>query len=150
MIHETGTVISVSGDEAWVQTLRESACQSCKARQGCGQKALAGLSSGQSRQIRVTNTLQARPGDRVTVAIEESALLKASLLVYAVPLLMMVVATALADMALPGHDLVAMAAAVSGLAGGMLLARWYSRSGRARWQPVMGRLVPGEIPVGES
>ncbi|MFW5824367.1 MAG: SoxR reducing system RseC family protein [Marinobacter sp.] len=143
MIHETGTVISVSGDEAWVQTLRQSTCQSCSARHGCGQKALAGLSSGQSRQIRVPNTLQARPGDQITVAIAESALLKASLLVYAMPLLMMVVATALAGLLLPGHELAAVLAAVSGLGSGMMVARWYSRSGAARWQPVMGRLVPG-------
>jgi sigma-E factor negative regulatory protein RseC len=142
MIHETGTVISVSGDDAWVQTVRESACQSCKARHGCGQKALAGLSSGQSRQIRVANTLQARPGDQVTVAIEESALLKASLLVYALPLLLMVLATALAGVAMPGDDRVAIVAAVAGLAGGLWLAARRSRAGAAHWQPVMGRLVP--------
>lgn len=142
MIHETGTVISVSDNEAWVQTVRESACQACKARHGCGQKALASLSSGQSRQIRVSNTLHARPGDQVTVAIDESALLKASLLVYALPLVLMVVATGLAGIALPGQDLVAMAGAVLGLSAGMLLARWYSRAGVARWQPVMGRPVP--------
>lgn len=142
MIHETGTVISVSGDEAWVQTIRESACQSCKARHGCGQKALAGLTSGQSRQIRVANTLQAKPGDQVTVAIEESALLKASLLVYALPLLLMVIATALAGIALPGNDLIAMIAAAAGLVTGLWLARNRSLSAAARWQPVMGRLVP--------
>ncbi|MGM0570410.1 SoxR reducing system RseC family protein [Marinobacter sp.] len=142
MIHETGTVISVSGDDAWVQTVRESACQSCKARHGCGQKALAGLSSGQSRQIRVANTLRARPGDQVTVAIEESALLKASLLVYAVPLLLMVVATALAGVLLPGNDLAAMLCAAAGLASGLWWAGRQSRAGTARWQPVMGRLVP--------
>ncbi len=142
MIHETGTVISVSGDEAWVQTLRESACQSCKARHGCGQKALAGLTGGQSRQIRVVNTLHAQPGDQVTVAIEESALLKASLLVYAVPLLLMVVATSLAGIFWPGNELVAIFAAVAGLAGGLWLAAARSRVGSVRWQPVMGRMVP--------
>ena len=142
MIHETGTVISVQGGEAWVQTIRESACQSCKARHGCGQKALAGLTSGQSRQIRVANTLQAKPGDQVTVAIEETALLKASLLVYAVPLLLMVIATVLAGMLLPGNDLAATLCAGAGLAAGLWWAGRQSRVGAARWQPVMGRLVP--------
>ncbi|GGY75901.1 SoxR reducing system RseC family protein [Marinobacter zhanjiangensis] len=142
MIHETGTVISVSGDEAWVQTIRESACQSCKARHGCGQKALAGMTSGQSRQIRVANTLHARPGDEVTVAIEESALLRASLLVYALPLLLMVVATALVGTIMPGRDGLAVVSALLGLGAGLLLAGWYSRRDAGRWQPVMGRLIP--------
>lgn len=142
MIHETGTVISVSGDEAWVQTIRESACQSCKARHGCGQKALAGMSGGQSRQIRVTNTLNARPGDQVTVAIEESALLRASLLVYAVPLLLMVIATGLTGLLLPGRDGLAVVAALVGLGIGLWLAGQVSRRDAGRWQPVMGRTIP--------
>lgn len=142
MIHETGTVMSVRQGEAWVQTIRESACQSCKARHGCGQKALAGLSSGQSRQIRVLNTLDARPGDQVTVAIEESALLKASLLVYALPLLLMVVVTALMGVVFPGQDGLAIGAALAGLVAGLLLAGWYSRQDSGRWQPVMGRMIP--------
>lgn len=142
MIHETGTVISVSGEEAWVQTIRESACQSCKARHGCGQKALAGMTSGQSRQIRVANTLDARPGDQVTVAIEESALLRASLLVYALPLLLMVIATALVGAVMPGRDGLAVVSALAGLGTGLLLARWYSGRDSGHWQPVMGRLIP--------
>lgn len=148
MIHETGTVISTSGNQAWVQTIRESACQSCSARHGCGQKALAGMTSGQSRQIRVANTLNARPGDQVTVAIEESALLRASLLVYALPLVIMVVATALAGAMVPGRDGLAMVSALVGLATGLGLARWYSRRDAGRWQPVMGRLIPAraELP----
>ncbi|MFL1406095.1 SoxR reducing system RseC family protein [Marinobacter sp. M1N3S26] len=144
MIHETGTVISVSGNEAWVQTIRESACQSCSARHGCGQKALATMSGGQSRQIRVFNTLDARPGDQVTVAIEESALLRASLLVYAVPLVLMIVATGLAGALLPGRDGLAILAALVGLGGGLWLARWVSHRHAARWQPVMGRVIPLE------
>lgn len=145
MIHETGTVISVNGNEAWVQTIRESACQSCSARHGCGQKALATLSGGQARQIRVINSLDARPGDQVTVAIEESALLRASLLVYAMPLVLMVLVTAMAGALLPGRDGMAMLFAIVGLASGLVVARWYSRREAGRWQPVMGRLMPRQV-----
>lgn len=145
MIHETGIVISVNGNEAWVQTIRESACQSCSARHGCGQKALATLSGGQARQIRVINSLDACPGDQVTVAIEESALLRASLLVYAMPLVLMVLVTAMAGALLPGRDGMAMLFAIVGLASGLVVARWYSRREAGRWQPVMGHLMPQQV-----
>ena len=105
---EGGLLSDKMSNEAWVQTIRESACQSCSARHGCGQKALATLSGGQARQIRVINSLDARPGDQVTVAIEESALLRASLLVYAMPLVLMALVTAMAGALLPGRDGMAM------------------------------------------
>ena len=149
MIHETGTVVSVKGREAWVQTIRESACQSCSARHGCGQKTLAQLTGGQARQIRVANTLNAQPGDQVTVAIHESALLRASLLVYALPLVLMVLATIMAAGLLPGRDGPAVVAALAGLVGGLLISGWYSRRDAGRWQPVMGRMIPAsraEVP----
>ena len=149
MIHETGTVISVNGNEAWVQTIRESACRSCKARHGCGQKALAGLTSGQSRQIRVVNSLNARPGEQVTVAIEESALLRASLLVYALPLLLMVTATTLAGALMPGRDGMAIVSALAGLGAGLWLAGRLSRRDAGRWQPVMGRLIPMQAELSD-
>lgn len=99
MITETGKVVAVSGDRVWVQTIRISACESCSARSGCGQRALAGVSGGRANQVLVANHLNARVGDEVTVAIEESALLGASLLVYALPLALMVLG------AVSGHQL---------------------------------------------
>lgn len=135
-VTESGQVISVSGDQAWVQVLRQSACQSCSARHGCGQKALATLSGGQSRQVRVSNRLGARPGDRVTLAIESSTLLRASLLVYALPLLLMVLAAGGAGAAGLGEG-AAVLMALGGLMAGLFLARMLSRSSEARYQPRM-------------
>jgi len=83
MISESGKVVGVDGDRVWVQTIRNSACQSCSARQGCGQRVLASATGGRANQIRVLNRLNAQVGDDVTLAIEETALLRASLLVYA-------------------------------------------------------------------
>lgn len=137
MVTEQGTVISVSGDKAWVLTLRQSACQSCSARHGCGQKALAAMSSGQSRQLRVSNTLDARPGDEVTVAIAPASLLQASFLIYAVPLLVMVIAVAVTGAWLPEAELAAILSAVVGLAAGLLIARRVSHRCPGDYEPVM-------------
>ncbi|MFN2361463.1 MAG: SoxR reducing system RseC family protein [Marinobacter sp.] len=123
MITETGKVVAVSGDRVWVQTIRTSACESCSARHGCGQRALAGVSGGRANQVLVTNSLGARVGDEVTVAIDESALLGASLLVYALPLVLMVIGAVSGHQLSGGHDAVAMFAAGVGLTAGFMVAR---------------------------
>lgn len=123
MITETGKVIALKGDQAWVQTIRASACQSCSARSGCGQRALASVTGGRANQILVANTIDARVGDEVTIGIEERALLGASLLVYALPLVAMVLATIVGHNLTGGDDLGALAGAAAGLVGGFLLAR---------------------------
>lgn len=150
LVTEQGTVISVCGDEAWVQTLRQSACQSCSARHGCGQKALAAMSSGQSRQLRVSNTLNACPGDEVTVAIAPASLLQASLLVYALPLLLMVMGVAVTGQLLPGAELPAMMAALVGLGVGLLIARRVGNTRLRHFQPMMVARLPSSMAADTS
>lgn len=145
MITETGKVVAVKGDRVWVQTIRTSACSSCSARNGCGQRALASVSAGRANQVLVANTLGARVGDEVTVAIEESALLGASLLVYALPLLLMVAGAVSGHHFSAGHEGMAMLGAATGLVLGFLAARrGQSRSG-GTWEP---RLVKvRQLPI---
>lgn len=142
MITETGRVIAVTGNQVWVQTIRQSACESCSARHGCGQKVLASVSSGRANQVLVSNTLGARVGDEVTVAIAESALLGASLVVYALPLLLFVGGAVVGHQTAQGSDLAAILGSVGGLAGGFGLARWLqSRPGR-KFEPQLLRIEP--------
>ncbi|MCG7201123.1 SoxR reducing system RseC family protein [Marinobacter pelagius] len=126
MITETGKVIATKGDQVWVQTIRASACQSCSARSGCGQRALASVSGGRANQILVANTINARVGDDVTIGIEERALLGASMRVYALPLVAMVLATIAGHNLTGGSDLGAMLGAVAGLGGGFVLTRLFT------------------------
>ncbi|MDC0662625.1 SoxR reducing system RseC family protein [Marinobacter sp. SS21] len=123
MITETGRVIAQDGRKIWIQTIRQSACQSCAARQGCGQRVLASASGGKANQVLVENTLDARVGDEVTVAIDESALLGASMLIYALPLMLFVVAALGGHWLAPESEGVAILLALAGLAAGFGLAR---------------------------
>lgn len=125
MITETGKVIGIKGDQAWVQTIRASACQSCSARSGCGQRVLASVTGGRANQVLVANTIGARVGEEVTIGIEERALLGASIRVYAFPLAAMVLATIVGHNLTGGSDLGAMVGAAVGLGSGFLLARLY-------------------------
>lgn len=152
MITETGQVVAESGSKVWVMTIRQSACQSCSARHGCGQKALATMSQGKANQILVDNTLGARVGDQVTLAIGESALLGASLLVYALPLLMLVLGAMLGHWVSGHGDLPALAGALAGLAAGFVLVRYLMTRSAGDWEPRMTSVSlasaadPGSLP----
>ncbi|MFE8072611.1 SoxR reducing system RseC family protein [Marinobacteraceae bacterium S3BR75-40.1] len=123
MIEEQGRVVAESGDSIWVQTVRQSTCQSCSARKGCGQKLIAEMSKGKANQVQVLNTLGARTGDEVIIGIDEAILLRASLLVYLLPLLAMIVAAVVADSILHWPDVGVGLCGLSGLGLGFLLVR---------------------------
>lgn len=146
MITESGKVIAVSDGHAWVQTIRASACNSCSARNGCGQKLLATATGGRANQVRVVNTANARVGEEVTLGIDESALLGASLLVYALPLLLMIVASMVGHYSSGGNDLAAVACAGVGLALGFLASRRLQHRASGRYEPRMLRI--NRIPTG--
>ncbi|MDN6318538.1 MAG: SoxR reducing system RseC family protein [Marinobacter sp.] len=146
MITESGKVIAVTGAHAWVQTIRASACQSCSARNGCGQKVLASATGGRANQVRVFNSANANVGEEVTLGIEESALLGASLLVYALPLLLMVVASVAGHQLSSGNDFAAMLGAAVGLTSGFVLSRQLQRRNTGSYEPRLLRV--NRIPAG--
>lgn len=126
MIEERGRVVAVDSGEAWVQTIRQSACHSCSARKGCGHRLLSER-QGQAMQIRVANAIGVQVGDEVMVGIPESSLLKASLMLYLVPLLTMVVGAVLTEQWLSAREGWIILGGVAGLAGGFGWARWFSQ-----------------------
>ena len=80
-MNETGTVVRVDEDYLILLMTRSEACLRCGA---CG--------AGRSRNemvLRVKNTCGAQEGDFVQISIKEGAFLKASLLAYGLPLLIM-------------------------------------------------------------
>jgi len=145
MIEESGTVVAVHGDSVWVQTIRQSACQSCSARAGCGQRVLARMSGGRASQVLVANGLGARVGDQVVIGIAEQALMKASLLVYFMPLVFLVLAAVAADQWLGAGEGGSILAGLAGLAAGFGLVALFQRrhSKDATLQPRLLRFAHG-------
>ena len=141
MITEQGTVIALKDGRAWVQTIRQSACDSCSARTGCGQRVLAAASGGRANQVLVENSVSAGVGDEVTLAIDEQALLSASLVVYAIPLTLMVLASILGHQLSGGSDLWAMVGAVLGLTVGFWGGRRLQSGRGDRYQPRLLRVT---------
>ncbi len=146
MIEETGQVVEVSGDYAWVETEPATSCGSCSARTGCGTSVLATLFGRRRAPVRALNRAGARAGEQVVIGISESSLVRGSLAVYLAPLVCLLagaVAGRYAGMALlSGHaELTSIAGAVTGLLAGLAWLRFFSQaSGRdERYQPVVLR-----------
>ncbi|MBW7472752.1 SoxR reducing system RseC family protein [Marinobacter sp. M216] len=140
MITENGTVVALKDDRVWVQTIRQSACESCSARSGCGQRVLASATGGRANQVLVENTVRAQVGDEVTIGIDEQALLGASLIVYALPLLLMVLASIVGHQLSGGSDPGAILGAVVGLLSGFLLSRRMQARKEGQFEPRLLRV----------
>ena len=120
-----GKIVSIGPGSATVAVERTAACPRCAAGKGCG----AGLLSGSTRpamlEVSLPPNLSLSEGDEVRLTLEPSHLLRASLLVYGLPLagiiLMLIVGWLISR---PLSDPEAIAYAIAGLAAGLLAGHW--------------------------
>jgi len=120
-----GTIVSLGPGSATVAVERTAACPRCAAGKGCG----AGLLSGSTRpamlEVSLSPHLRLSEGDEVRLTLEPSNLLRASVLVYGLPLagiILMLLAGWLISR--PLSDPEAIVYAVVGLAAGLGAGRW--------------------------
>lgn len=125
----------------WVETLRQSACDSCSAKSGCGHSALAKLGQN-SVHMQAHCDIDVTVGDQVVVGVPEDIMVKSSLLAYLMPLLVMMVGVLLAD-SLWGRDLLTALAGISGLVLGFVFLRWHFHRNQhdERYQPIVLRRI---------
>lgn len=147
MIEEVVRVTRIENDDVWVEADRLSACAACTAKKGCGQGALSEWMSDKSIELTVANPAHLVPsvGQAVVVGLEEGSLIRASLLVYLVPLLSLVALAIIARSA-GGSEGVQILAGTFGLALGFMAVRWFSRRQASKgssecYQPILLRLV---------
>ena len=86
MIEEEAIVISKDKEFAEVDIIRTKPCGLCGKTQGCGNSIWGKVFSFKKRKIQIRNNINAKLGEKVKLIIEENYLLKASLLLYGVPL----------------------------------------------------------------
>ncbi|MGD8811179.1 MAG: SoxR reducing system RseC family protein [Thioalkalispiraceae bacterium] len=146
MIEETATVIGCEQNRARLEVLRQSTCNSCQAKSGCGTAVLSRTVGQKVSQITVENTLNLQVGDKVIIGLQESALLSGSFIVYLVPLLMMLVFAMLGQwvsnlLLTEASELLVIGFAIVGFVLAIKLTRRFSRkiSNDVRYQPVMLR-----------
>ena len=95
MIEEKAIIVAVDNDFAWVETQRRSTCSACQVNKGCGTSLLSNVLGQKRTRLRLKNPDGYQAGDQVVLGLEEGALVKGSLLLYALPLVFMFVSAML-------------------------------------------------------
>ncbi len=145
IVTETAEVVAVEGDHIWVETERKAVCDACAVQKGCGSGIISRMFRKRAR-LRIDNTIGARAGDRIILGLDDRALVRASLAVYLMPLVWLLLgalggqmlATAMSWEAVDGA---AALGGVTGLLAGFLWLRGYARrsADRHAHQPVLLR-----------
>lgn len=149
MIEETAQVVATEGEFVWVETQRQSTCGGCAANQACGTATLAKVLGTRRTRVRAINSQGAQVGERVVVGIDEAALIRGSLAVYAVPLLGLLIGAVLggllSERLLISGESLTLGLGIAGLLGGLVWLRGFTRRIRSdsRYQPVVLRRLPG-------
>jgi len=89
MVTEKGIVIrqgQLEPPTIWVKMMAGGACASCSERHSCNP-----MGNHDEREVEIINNAGAAVGDRVEVAVDSSALLKATFLLYVFPIVCMVI-----------------------------------------------------------
>jgi len=132
MIEQEAVVSSREGNHVWVETQRDSACNSCNLRGGCGTSLLGKALGSRRSLLRVQNDIGVRAGERVIVGLSETAVLSGALALYAIPLACMmgfaIAARILFEAVAPtAAEPISIGAGAAGLAAGLLWLRRFAR-----------------------
>lgn len=141
MIRETGKVVAVETGGVWVETIQQSACDTCAAEKGCGQSLLA-KATGKTTAIKVLpgncDLKNVGVDDQVVIGIPEKVIVNGTLLTYFLPLLLMVLGVICVSK-LSNNDVVVAFGALTGLVAGGLFVRLHSYLNRTNHevQPIL-------------
>jgi sigma-E factor negative regulatory protein RseC len=144
MIEETARVVAIEAEGVWIEARRRSARGRCAARGGCGHGLLDQYVRDRAVHLRLPTAAVPEGlevGDLVRVGIEERALLRVSLRVYALPLAGLL-AGATTGALLGGGDALAALAALGGLLTGLLASRALHDMDGIEVPRILGRVAP--------
>ncbi len=143
MLEETARVVEVHDGVLVAETQSRSGCSHCSTS-SCTTSVVAKLFGVRRNRLLLDNSLGARPGDQVVIGIPDRLLVRASLTAYLLPLVVMLVITALGDM-VGLNELLLSLLALGGLVVGLFTVRRVSRAGTSQHdQPRLLRIVaPG-------
>lgn len=95
MLEESAIVVKIEHGQTWVVGRQNGACSACTQKAGCSSDAIASFLK--KKPVLVDNELALQIGDSVTVAIDESVLLRAAFSLYLLPLIALFIGAGFAD-----------------------------------------------------
>lgn len=148
MLEETGLVTKVEDNIAWVNTRSKLACSSCKVESTCGNGILEKYLSGRIFVSKVQNTISAKVGDQVVIAIPQASVTKAALVVYCIPLLGIICGALFGELGY-GSEPVAIGASLVGLISGLFVIQIYNRKigGNEHYMPKIVSKIVSKAPI---
>lgn len=123
MLTESARVLRRDGNRVELELQRGSACGHCELSEGCGTGAIGRLLGHRTRSLVIETSQLCHPGDQVVLSLPESALVRASLMLYGMPLLGLLLAGALAILVAVPEWLIVVSAGVGLYAGIRMAAR---------------------------
>jgi sigma-E factor negative regulatory protein RseC len=91
MIEETGVVKKVSGNDVWIETQIKTSCGSCHVSKNCGTSVVAKAFTAKPELLKVTSLYALSEGQMVKLGIPEEQLMGASMLMYLLPILILII-----------------------------------------------------------
>ena len=127
MVEEIATVVRADSAGLWLTTTPVASCNACQVSDDCGTGIVAKTLTPRTQQFYIQTELKLLPGEQVKIGLHEHNLLKAALMVYLLPLLLMVLLAVLgSSLALAEGWIILLALLGAGI--GFVLARRYDRS----------------------
>ncbi len=140
MLETRARVIQLDGCNALVEADHVSSCEQCNGG-GCSSSKLGQMFCSRLRQFQVENSINAKVGDDVVVAIGEGVVLRGIGLAYLLPLLLLLVGAALGSALASDsvqQDGYAVIGALVGLVVGVVVAKQISlRQTKGYFQPYL-------------
>lgn len=95
MIEESAVVVKIENHQVWVESGPYGVCGGCLQKASCTASAIGSVLK--KKPVPVDSDIQLKTGDQVVVAIDENLLLRASFLLYLVPLIALFTGAGIAD-----------------------------------------------------
>ncbi len=147
-IEEEALVVSIKGDMAWVQTQSRLTCASCRMSDTCGNGILERFFATRVFETPVLNSLSAQVGDKVIIQMMKSSITKASLVLYLIPILLLLIMSFLAQVFDFSENMIILSGFI-GLGLGLALIKVFHRGihDSQNYQPELKAIIsrPQEI-----
>jgi sigma-E factor negative regulatory protein RseC len=122
MLEELAVVVKTENHQVWVESRQSGVCAGCRQKASCSTSAIGSVVG--KKAVAVDSPINLHVGDEVIVAIDEALVLKASLLLYLLPLITMFASAGMTNWLLPDANArIELWTAGSALLG-LLLSMW--------------------------